>query len=59
MPYRNEFAKGDSLSRLEESPSVKDFQGAIKYRENQNIHEPPGSLELERGAGQSKTRTCN
>ncbi len=54
MPYRNEFAKGDSLSRLEESPSVKDFQGAIKYRENQNIHEPPGSLELERGAGRVK-----
>ncbi len=54
MPYRNEFARGDSLWRLAESPSVKEFQGAIRYSENQISHEPPDSLDLERGAGRIK-----
>ena len=50
MPYRNEFARGDSLWRLEESPSVQEFKGAIRYRKNQNTHDLPTRLEPERGA---------
>ena len=32
MPYRGEFATGDSLWRLEENPSVKAFKGVIHVR---------------------------
>ena len=32
MPYRGEFATGDSLWRLEENPSVKAFRGVIHVR---------------------------
>lgn len=54
MPYRNEFARGDSLSRLAESRSVKEFQGAIRYREEPVSHEPPGSLDPTRGVDRIK-----
>ena len=49
MPYRNEFARGDSLSRLADSPSVKEFQGAIRHRKETVFYEPPSSLEPPRG----------
>ena len=32
MPYRGEYATGDSLWRLEENPSVKAFKGIIRVR---------------------------
>ena len=54
MPYRNEFAKGESLWRLAESHSVKEFQGAIRYREERVSHEPPGNLDPPRGIGRIK-----
>ena len=54
MPYRNEFARGDSLWRLAESPSVKEFKGAIRHRENQDTHDLPTRLEPQRDVGNIK-----
>lgn len=49
MPYQNEFARGDSLWQLTESPSVQEFKGVIKYSEDQEVHELPTRLEPQRG----------
>ena len=51
MPYRNEFARGDSLWRLTESPSVQEFKGVIRYSEDQDTHDLPTRLKPQRGAG--------
>lgn len=54
MPYQNEFARGDSLRRLVESRSVKEFMGIIKHSARQETHELPARLEPQRGAGNIK-----
>ena len=54
MPYQNEFAPGDSLWHLMESPSVKEFEGIIKRSEGQEAHELPARLEPQRGANNIK-----
>lgn len=54
MPYQNEFAKSDSLWRLIESESVREFQGIIKQSEGQELHELPARLEPQRGTGSIK-----
>lgn len=54
MPYQNEFARGDSLQRLVESRSVKEFMGIIKHSARQETHELPAQLEPQRGAGNIK-----
>lgn len=54
MPYQNEFAKSDSLWRLIESESVREFQGIIKQSEGQELHELPARLEPQRGIGSIK-----
>ena len=54
MPYHNEFAKGESLWRLIESPSVKEFKGAIRYSDGRQPHELPTGLEPQRGVGNIK-----
>ena len=41
MPYENERATGDSLWRLEENESVRNFRGAIRARDPQEPHEFP------------------
>lgn len=51
MPYQNEYARGDSLSRLLENPSVKEFNGIIRRAEDQKAHELPTQLEPQRKAG--------
>ena len=54
MPYQNEFARGDSLWRLMESPSVQEFKGVIRYSEGQKPHELPARLEPPRGTNNIK-----
>ena len=49
MPYQNEFARGDSLWRLIESPSVQEFKGVIRQSENQETHALPAQLNPPRG----------
>ena len=51
MPYQNEFARGDSLSRLEENLSVKEFNGIIRRTESQRPHELPAQLDPQRNSG--------
>ena len=51
MPYQNEYARGDSLSRLLENPSVKEFNGIIRRVEGQKAHELPIQLEPQRNTG--------
>ena len=49
MPYRNEFASGDSLWHLVESESVKEFQGMIRRSGPEEAAEPPRTLTPVRG----------
>ena len=49
MPYQNEFARGDSLWRLMESPSVQEFKGVIRHSESQKPHALPAHLNPPRG----------
>ncbi|MXX46829.1 MAG: hypothetical protein F4Z38_00775 [Chloroflexi bacterium] len=49
MAYRNEYASGDSLWRLVESDSVREFQGTIRYDASQGVVEGPHMLAAERG----------
>ena len=49
MPYRNEFASGDSLWRLVESDSVKEFKGVIRYGAPEEAAEPPTAITPSRG----------
>ncbi len=48
MPYRGEYATGDSLWRLEENPSVKAFRGAIRVRNHESNEGLPPTVEPER-----------
>lgn len=48
MPYENERATGDSLWRLVENESVRNFKGIIKIRDAQEPFEPPHTLEVPR-----------
>ena len=48
MPYRGEYATGDSLWRLEENPSVKAFRGAIRVRNRGGDEGLPPTIEPER-----------
>ena len=41
MPYRNEYASGDSLWRLVESESVREFEGVIRHGDPDNEVELP------------------
>ncbi|MCY4393084.1 MAG: hypothetical protein OXE43_13710 [Chloroflexi bacterium] len=49
MPYRNEYASGDSLWRLVESESVKEFEGIVRRGGPEEAAEPPRALTLARG----------
>ena len=49
MPYRNEYASSDSLWRLVESESVKEFQGMIRHGGPEEAAEPPEALTPPRG----------
>ena len=49
MPYRNEYASGDSLWRLVESESVKEFEGMIRRDAPEEEAEPPLALSPVRG----------
>ena len=49
MPYRNEYASGDSLWRLVESESVKEFQGIVRQGGLGEAVEPPPALTPPRG----------
>ena len=49
MPYRNEFASGDSLWRLVESESVKEFQGMVQRGDPEDAAEPPRTPTPQRG----------
>ncbi len=51
MPFENEFATGESLWRLLDNESVKQFRGTILVRNEQEPHEFPPQLKLEREAG--------
>ena len=48
MPYENEYATGESLWRLLENESVKQFQGEILVRNAPEPHEFPPKLDIER-----------
>ena len=48
MPYRGEYATGDSLWRMEENPSVKAFRGAIRVRNRGGDEGLPPTIEPER-----------
>ena len=48
MPYRGEYATGDSLWRLEENPSVRAFKGAIRVRNRGDDEGLPPTIEPER-----------
>ena len=48
MPYENEYATGESLWRLLENESVKQFQGEILVRNAPEPHEFPPLLDIER-----------
>ena len=45
MPYKGEYATGDSLWRLEENPSVKAFRGAIRIRNRGGTEGLPPTVE--------------
>ena len=45
MPYKGEFATGDSLWRLEENPSVKTFKGTICIRNREGDDGMPPTVE--------------
>lgn len=45
MPYRGEYATGDSLWRLEENPSVQAFKGAIRVRNRGGSEGLPPTVE--------------
>ena len=49
MPYENEYASGDSLWRLVESESVKEFQGVVRRGTPEEATEPPPALSPPRG----------
>ncbi len=49
MPFPNEFASGDSLAALADNPSVREFQGEIRF-DDQATPDPPSSLSPERDA---------
>ena len=49
MPYRNEYASGDSLWRLVGSESIKEFEGIIRRDGPDEAVEPPQALTLARG----------
>ena len=44
MPYQNEFASGDSLWRIWENPSVREFKGMIRREEKSRPHRLPARL---------------
>lgn len=48
MPYENEYATGESLWRLLDNESVKQFQGEILVRNAPEPHEFPPTLNIER-----------
>lgn len=48
MPFENERATGDSLWRLEDNESVKNFKGAIKVRDIQTQFELPPQINPSR-----------
>lgn len=51
MPYKKEFARSDSLGRLVESPSVKEFMGVIRFSDDTaKEHRLPSQLSSKRGA---------
>lgn len=52
MPYKGEYATGESLRRLAESPAVKNFLGTIRRGEGVRGHRLPDRLEPTRGTGQ-------
>lgn len=47
MPYKNEFARGDSLAQIADSQSVRDFQGIIKVTTESIRHALPARLTPE------------
>ena len=49
MPYVNEFASGESLWSLADSQSVREFRGAIRFKEGSVHHHPPPTLTPIRG----------
>ena len=49
MPYRNEYASGDSLWRLVQSESVKEFEGMIRRGGSGEAAAPPRALTPSRG----------
>ena len=49
MPYNNEYASGDSLWRLVESDSVREFQGVVRHGGPEEVAEPPPVLSPPRG----------
>ena len=49
MPYVNEFARGESLWRLVESPSVQHFKGQIREQAVSHEHHLPNQIEPSRG----------
>ncbi len=49
MPYKGEYATGDSLWRLEENLSVKAFRGAIRVRDRGDDEGLPATVEPVRG----------
>ena len=49
MPYRNEYASGDSLWRLVQSESVKEFEGIIRRGGPEEAAAPPQVLTPPRG----------
>ena len=49
MPYRNEYASGDSLWRLVESLSVREFGGMIRRDDPGEAAGPPAELAPSRG----------
>lgn len=48
MPYKNELARGDSLARIADSQSVRDFLGIIKVTSENSSHALPARLTPER-----------
>ena len=49
MPYPNEFASGESLPGLTTSQSVLEFKGIIRIKSVDEQHEPPVSVNPDRG----------
>ena len=49
MPYRNEYASGESFWRLVESKSVKEFEGVISRDAPEKATDPPQRLNSARG----------